>query len=106
MNPNYATTIKQDLDKLLTVNFIAPVEKAAWLSPIVVVPKKNDKLHICVDLWKLNVTTKKDPYPLPLREEVLDMVVGYEVYYFLDRFFDYHQIFIAFKDWYKIAFIT
>jgi hypothetical protein len=43
MNPNYATIIKQDLDKLLNVGFITPIERASWLSPIVVVLKKNDK---------------------------------------------------------------
>jgi len=40
LNPNYATTIKQDIDKLLTAGFIEYVEEVTWLSPIVVVPKK------------------------------------------------------------------
>lgn len=66
MNPNYANIVKQDIDKLLEASFIAPVEEASWLSPIVIVPKKNGKLRICVDFRKLNATTKKDPtfYPL------------------------------------------
>ncbi len=34
------------------------------MSPIVIVPKKSGKLKICIDFRKLNVTTKKDPYPL------------------------------------------
>jgi hypothetical protein len=38
MNPNYVVIIKHDIDKLL-VGFIQLVEKATWLSPIVVVPK-------------------------------------------------------------------
>jgi hypothetical protein len=38
-------------------------------------------------------------------EEVLDMVVDHEVYYFLDGFFGYHQILIALEDRYKTAFI-
>jgi hypothetical protein len=48
-NPNYVTTVKQDIDKLLTPGFIQFVEEATWLSPIVVVPKKNGKLRIFVD---------------------------------------------------------
>jgi len=44
MNPNYAIVVKQDLDKLLNVGFIDLVEEASWLSPIVIVPKKNNKL--------------------------------------------------------------
>jgi hypothetical protein len=35
--------------KLLNVGFIALVEEANWLSPIVIVPKNNNKLKICVD---------------------------------------------------------
>jgi hypothetical protein len=42
MNPNYTVIVKQDLDKLLTTSFIAPMEEATWFSPIVVVPKKMD----------------------------------------------------------------
>jgi hypothetical protein len=42
MNPNYATIVKQD--KLLSAGFIAPMEEASWLSLIIIIPKKNDKL--------------------------------------------------------------
>ncbi len=82
LNPNYVTTIKQDIDKLLTAGFIQSVEEATWLSPIVVVPKKNGKLGICVDFRKLTTTTKKDPYPLLFTYEVLNTIVGYEAYSF------------------------
>jgi hypothetical protein len=40
LNPNYVTTVKQDIDKLLAVGFIQSIKEATWLSPIVVVPKK------------------------------------------------------------------
>jgi hypothetical protein len=76
------------------------------LSPIVVVPKKNGKLKICIDFKKLNVATKKDPYPLPFTHEMLNTIVGYEAYYFLDGYSCHHQIDIALKDRYKIAFVS
>jgi hypothetical protein len=76
------------------------------LSPIVVVPKKNGKLRIYIDFKKQNATTKKDPYPLPFTEEVLNTVTRYETYSFLDGYLGYHQISIAPKDIYKIAFVT
>jgi hypothetical protein len=44
--------------------------------------KKNGKLKICIDFKKLNVATKKDPYPLPFIDEMLNTVVGYEIYFF------------------------
>ena len=49
MNTNYAAKVKEEIDKLLWVRFIQPVNQATWLSPIVVVPKKNDKIRVCVD---------------------------------------------------------
>jgi hypothetical protein len=56
------------------------------MSPIMVVPKKNGKLRICVNFRKLNATTKKDPYPLPFTDEVINIVVGHKVYTFMDGF--------------------
>jgi len=58
LNPNYVAIVKHDINKLLVVGFIQPVKETTWLSPIVVVPKKNGKLRFCVDLRKLNKATK------------------------------------------------
>jgi hypothetical protein len=91
---------------LLTTRFIQFEKDATWLSPIVVVPKKNGKLTICIDFRKLNATTKKDPYPLPFTYEVLNTIAGYEAYSFLDGYLGYHQIYIVLEDRYKITFVT
>lgn len=106
MNPNYAKQVKEELDKLLQVGFIKPVHEADWLSPIVVVPKKNGKLRICVDYRKLNAATISDPYPLPFTDTMLDAVAGHEMYSFLDGFSGYNQIKMAPEDEAKTAFIT
>jgi hypothetical protein len=70
--------------------FIKLVEEATWLSPIVVVPKKNGKLKICEDFRKFIIATKKDPYMLPFIDEVINIIIGHEVYTFLDGFSRYH----------------
>jgi hypothetical protein len=62
------------------------------LSSIVVVPKKNGKLRIYVDLRKLNATTKKDLFPLLFTYEVFNTMAWYEAYSFMDGYFGYHQI--------------
>jgi hypothetical protein len=41
-----------------------------------------------------------------LLDEILNIVVGYEAYSFLDGYLRYHQISITLDDIYKIAFIT
>ncbi len=62
LNPNYVIAIKQNIDKLLTDGFNQFVMEATWLSPIIIILKKNDKLKNYIDFRKLNATTKKDPY--------------------------------------------
>jgi hypothetical protein len=52
MNLNYALRVKEDLDKLLDVGFIYPIETTQWLSLLVIIPKMNGKLHTCVDYKK------------------------------------------------------
>ncbi len=56
------------------------------MSPTIIVPKKNGKLKIYIDFRKLNEITKKDPYPLPFIDEMLNTIVGYEAYFFLDGY--------------------
>jgi hypothetical protein len=98
--------VKQDIDKLLAIGFIKSIEKATWLSPIIIVPKKNGKLKICMDFRKLNAATKKDPYPLSFIDEMLNTIAGYEAYSFLDGYSGYHQISIVLEEKYKITFVT
>jgi hypothetical protein len=71
-----------------------------------VVPQKNGKHKICIDFKKLNVATKKDPYPLPFTDEVLNTIAGYEAYSFLNGYSRYHQISIILEDKYKTTFFT
>jgi hypothetical protein len=49
MNPNYVIIFKKNLDKLSSAGFIIPMEEVSWLSPIIVVLKKNRRLQIYVD---------------------------------------------------------
>jgi hypothetical protein len=59
----------------------------------------------CVDFKKFNVTTKKNPYSLPFTNEIINIVVGHEVYTFLDGFLGYHQISMALEDQYETTFV-
>jgi hypothetical protein len=96
LNLNYVIIIKQNIDKLLDASFIKLVEEAtSWLSPMVVIPKKDGKLRIYIDFKKFKVSTKKDPNSLPFTDEVINIVIGHEIYTFLNGFLGYHQISIA-----------
>ena len=68
LGPKQMKALREEVDKLLKAGFIALVETAEWVSPVVVTPKKDGRWRICVDFKPLNVATKKDPYPLPFND--------------------------------------
>ena len=90
--------VKTKLQKMLNVGFIYPISNSQWVSPLVVVPKKNGKWRICVDYRELNKATQKDHFPLPLIDQVLDNLSDRKYFSFLDGFSGYNQIQIALED--------
>jgi hypothetical protein len=111
LNPRYSLLVKEEIDRLLEAGFIYPVNNSEWMSPIVVVPKKvgadgKVKIRVCQDFRKLNSATKKDYFPLPFTDIILDHVAGYQRYSFLDGFSGYNQVFIRMSDQLKTTFTT
>src|SRR3984885_7727116 len=104
MNPNLREIVKEELQKLLKVNFIYPISDSQWVSPLVVVPKKNGKWRICVDYRQVNKATLKDYFPLPFINQVLDTLARKSSFSFLDGFSGYNQIRIALEDQEKTTF--
>nr|GEX64726.1 DNA-directed DNA polymerase [Tanacetum cinerariifolium] len=84
--------------------------KSPWVSPIHCVPKKgginvveneNNELlstqlvtgwRVCINYRKLNDATRKDHFPLPFMDQMLERLAGNEFYCFLDGFSGYIQI--------------
>ncbi|MCO5602335.1 hypothetical protein L7F22_056465 [Adiantum nelumboides] len=64
--------------KILNEGFIYLVEDSKWVSPVVVTSKKNGKWRVCADYKPLNAATKRDHFPLPFKDEILNEVAGYE----------------------------
>eukprot|EP00253_Pinus_taeda_P034284 PITA_34284 len=65
MNPALEDIVKEEMQKLLDAGFIYPILDSEWVSPLVLVPKKNGKWRICVDYKELRKSTKKDHSPYP-----------------------------------------
>ncbi|MCO5555114.1 hypothetical protein L7F22_008655 [Adiantum nelumboides] len=96
----------KEVRKLLAAGFIYPVEDSEWVSPVVVTPKKNGKWRVCVDYRPLNEATKRDHFPLPFQDKILNEVACKEKYTVCDDYSGYFQIGIALEDQLKTTFIT
>ena len=96
-----------EIDKMLTVGLIFPMEEAEWVSPIVIQNKKDkSEIRICVDYQSLKNACIHDPFPTPFSDEVLENVAGNEAYSFTDGFSGYHQVRIAEEEKTKTTFTT
>ena len=60
--------------------------------------------RICIDYQKLNKATRKDHFPLPFLDQMLDKLAGHEYYCFLDGYSGYNLIAIALEDQEKTTF--
>ena len=80
---------------------------------ITVVPNENNELiptrtvtgwRVCIDYRKLNAATRKDHFPLPFIDQMLERLTGHNYYYFLDGYSGYNQIAIDPEDQEKTTF--
>ena len=60
--------------------------------------------RVCIDYRKLNSTTRKDHFPLPFIDQMLERLASHSHYCFLDGYSSYNQIIIAPKDQEKTTF--
>ena len=72
MDPNHRDIVKEEIQKILEAGFIYPISDSEWVSPLVIVPKKNGKWRVRVDYRKLNKATQKYDFSLPFIDQVLD----------------------------------
>ena len=59
---------------------------------------------MCIDYRKLNTTTRKDHYPLPFIDQMLDRLARHPYFCFLNGYLGYNQIAIALEDQEKTVF--
>ncbi|GJU14814.1 hypothetical protein Tco_1142780 [Tanacetum coccineum] len=122
VNPKIHEVIKKEVFKLLDVGLIYPIFDSPWVSPVHCMPKKggitvieNDDneliptrlvtgWRVCIDYQKLNDATRKDHFPLPFMDQMLERLAGNEYYCFLDGLSGYFQIPIDPQDQEKTTF--
>ena len=105
-HPDRHLVIQTEVDNLLHNGFIRAVKYPEWLANVVVVPKKGNKLRVCVDYADLNDAYPKDSLPLPRIDQIVDASAGHGMLSFLDAFSEYRQIPIHPSDAESTSFIT
>nr|GEV29099.1 reverse transcriptase domain-containing protein [Tanacetum cinerariifolium] len=113
----------REVEKLLDVGLIYPISDSHWVSHVHCVPEKggftvieneeNELIltrlvmgwRVCIDYHKLNEATRKDHFPLPFMDQMLERLAGNEYYCFLNSFSSYFQIPIDLKDQEKTTFM-
>ena len=86
------------VQKLLDANVIKEVMYLEWLANVVLVPKKNGKMRMCIDFTDLNKACKKDLFPLPRIDASIDKAAKCKHFSLLDCFLGYHQIWLNKED--------
>ena len=122
LNSHLQEVVRIEVLKLLQAGIIYPISDSTWVSPTQVVPKKsgvttvkNEKgeelstrlttsWRVCIDYRRLNEVTRKDHFPLPFIDQLLERISGHPFYCFLDGYSGYFQIEIAPKDQEKTTF--
>ena len=122
LNPKMKEVVREEILKLLEAGIIYPVADSQWVSPVHCVPKKggitvvpNDKnelipqriitgYRMVIDFHKLNKATKKDHYPLPFIDQMLERLSKHTHFCFLDGYSGFSQIPVSAYDQAKITF--
>jgi len=94
LNPTMKEVVINEVVKLLEVGMMYPISDSQWVSPVWVVPKKSGMTVIkieknelipthtitdwrmCIDYMNLNKATKKDNFPLPFMDQMLERLLG------------------------------
>lgn len=85
--------VESELKRMQRLGIIEEVkEPTDWCAPMVVVPKKNGAVRICIDLTKLNRAVKRERFIIPTLEDMLPKLSGSSVFSTLDAVTGFNQL--------------
>jgi len=87
LNSRVKDKVMKEIDKILIVCLVFPVDEVEWINHIFIQDKKDlEDIRVCVDYKSLNNACVHDLFPTPFSNEVMKNVAGNEAYSFTDGF--------------------
>jgi hypothetical protein len=86
--------IKLEVEKMFKAGIIRK-SNSPWNSPIILIPKPDGSVRLCVDYRAINKVSVRDTFPLPLIRDVLDRLRGAEWYSMADLRAGFWQLSVA-----------
>ena len=105
VSPARRQEVRQLLTEMLKNDIIQP-SNSPWSSPIILVRKRDGSTRFCIDYRKVNSVTRKDAYPLPRLDDILDTLGGSKWFSTLDLKSGYWQVEVDSSSREKTAFTT
>ena len=102
MRPEMSEKIKAEVMKQFNARFLEVTSYPQWVANVVLVPKKDDKVCMCIDYRDLNRASPKDDFPLPHIDVLVENTAHHKVLSFMDGFLGYNQIKMAPEEWRKL----
>jgi hypothetical protein len=106
INPMLLPIMEKEVKKLLDAQIIIPLRYPEWIANLVSVRKKNGEIRLCVDFINLNRCSRKDNYPLPKMEHILQRVTCSTRMSMIDGFSGYNHISVFTEEREKKTFTT
>ena len=103
--PAHCQETKHLIKDMLNKNIIQH-SSSPWASPVVLVQKKDGSLRFCIDYRKVNAVTRKDVYPLPPVDNILDTLSSCKWFTTLNLLSGFWQVEVDPNDREKTAFTT
>ena len=75
---------KAEVDKMIELKMAVSAPPTEWAAPVVVTPKKDGTLRLCVNYRRLNAMTVRDAYPIPKMYECINSLWDAKVFSTLD----------------------
>lgn len=98
--------LEKEVKNILDAQIIVPLRFSKWVANLVPVRNNNGEIRLCVDFRNMNRSSKKDNYPLPKMEHILQRVTSASKMSMIDGFSCYNQVYVLPEDREKKTFTS